>query len=358
VRVFFSEQRIFIMRIVFFSLAAGLTAGFLASSAFAAEPANNQDDKYVFVTGNLVEADDDRVTGRGVRMELGLGRKIASHWYLEAIGSGTILNGSLAQKDLYVAAGLVNLQWVPMMRGNKWMPFVDGALGLAKNEDVGLLAQAGFGIVSPDLSSYKVRLRLQAHAGYDDSADGALDYTVGAGLEFPIGTKAIVKTVEVERVVERVVEKEVFRAPQDTDMDGVIDRMDRCPQTLAGSRVDQAGCTVAGQAMTLKGVNFASSSDRLSPESYTTLNAALAAMQGQPTMRVKVNGHTDSTGSAAFNMSLSQKRADAVKRYFVAKGIDAARITAKGYGEAYPITSNLNNAGRALNRRVEFEVIN
>jgi len=80
-------------------------------------------------------------------------------------------------------------------------------------------------------------------------------------------------------------------------------------------------------------------------------------MKDYPDLNVVIEGHTDSVGTAAYNKKLSQRRADAVKKYMVEKeGISANRITAKGFGEERPIASNSTNAGRAKNRRVEAAV--
>ena len=291
---------------------AMMCLSFLApTAALAATEADKE--MYVFGLGGLVEPDDDRVTGRGVRADLGFGMQIAPKWYLEATAAGTILNGPLASRDLYTAAALANLQWLPYERGVRWAPFVDAALGLVKNEDVGVELQGGLGLLSPSYTSAMVRGRAQLRAVYDDAADGALDYVVSAGIEIPIGvTRTFVQTVEVEKIVEKVVEKPV--AAVDSDGDGVIDSIDRCPGTLRGALVDATGCSTGGQALTLERVQFASGSDELTPASYPALNEAVAAMKGQPAMRVKLKGHTDSTGSSEANLRLSQQRAEAVGR--------------------------------------------
>ena len=71
-----------------------------------------------------------------------------------------------------------------------------------------------------------------------------------------------------------------------------------------------------------------------------------------------IEGHTDSTGSDELNMTLSQKRADAVKEALTGKGVSADRITTKGYGKKYPVASNDSPAGRSQNRRVEIIILN
>jgi OOP family OmpA-OmpF porin len=77
-----------------------------------------------------------------------------------------------------------------------------------------------------------------------------------------------------------------------------------------------------------------------------------------PDVRVRVEGHTDSTGDAKYNLGLSYRRAESVKNYLVSKGIDANRLSVVGFGEDKPLVSNKTRAGRAVNRRVEFKVLN
>ncbi|MFT2536497.1 OmpA family protein, partial [Escherichia coli] len=77
-----------------------------------------------------------------------------------------------------------------------------------------------------------------------------------------------------------------------------------------------------------------------------------AGLASQPKLTVQIDGHTDSVGSAAYNLALSKKRAESVRAYLVSKGIDASRLAAEGYGKTKPIASNDTEAGRAENRRV------
>ena len=143
----------------------------------------------------------------------------------------------------------------------------------------------------------------------------------------------------------------------DSDGDGVIDAMDQCPNTPAGDRVDGKGCSLP-KVINLKGVNFDNDKDTLRPDAIAILDEAAATLKRYPGMKVEVAGHTDNRSSDAHNLDLSQRRAKAVMDYFVGKGVEAGRLSAKGYGEAEPIADNGKADGRAQNRRVELRILN
>jgi OOP family OmpA-OmpF porin len=103
-------------------------------------------------------------------------------------------------------------------------------------------------------------------------------------------------------------------------------------------------------------VDFEYNSSQLTAPAQQTLDEVATALASQPELNIEVQGYTDSTGPAAYNLHLSQRRADAVKSYLVSKGVSASALTAKGYGKSNPIAGNDTTEGRALNRRVAFEV--
>ena len=130
--------------------------------------------------------------------------------------------------------------------------------------------------------------------------------------------------------------------------------------------MDAAGCPeappmiaplVVGKNLVLEGVNFESSSAKLTRGSTEILDKVAASLIEVPSVRVEVQGHTDSQASDAYNEELSQKRAEAVRDYLIKKGVDGSRLTAKGYGESQPIADNEAAEGRAKNRRVELKKI-
>jgi OOP family OmpA-OmpF porin len=141
----------------------------------------------------------------------------------------------------------------------------------------------------------------------------------------------------------------------DDDGDGVKNVQDRCPGTPAGTRVDSNGCTLT-KVINLEGVTFGTNSAEITAGSKAKLDEAVATLAQNPDIKVEVAGHTDNLGRAEGNRALSQRRADSVMAYLVAGGIDAARLTARGYGPDEPVASNDTDAGRAQNRRVELKV--
>mgnify|MGYP006268057041 CR=1 FL=1 len=107
----------------------------------------------------------------------------------------------------------------------------------------------------------------------------------------------------------------------------------------------------------LRNVFFDSGSAALRPESIPELDRLKAFMEDNPERGIIINGHTDNVGEAADNLALSEARAKAVRDYLASYGINPIRLGYKGYGESRPIAPNDTPAGRALNRRTEFEVV-
>jgi OOP family OmpA-OmpF porin len=135
----------------------------------------------------------------------------------------------------------------------------------------------------------------------------------------------------------------------DSDGDGVPDSLDKCPNTPRGVPVTSEGCWILAG----RDVLFEFNSARLK-DTYV-LDEAAKILVSQPSITGEIRGHTDSVGPAEYNMTLSQRRADAVLEYFVSKGVAANRLRAVGYGESSPIAPNDTDEGRALNRRVELK---
>jgi outer membrane protein OmpA-like peptidoglycan-associated protein len=109
-----------------------------------------------------------------------------------------------------------------------------------------------------------------------------------------------------------------------------------------------------GTRLILRNVFFDFDKATLRPESEVELSEVVRLLRDNPTWRVEVEGHTDSIGTASYNLALSQRRAETVQRFLVERGIGAARITARGYGASRPVADNRTEEGRSLNRRTEI----
>jgi OmpA-OmpF porin, OOP family len=101
-------------------------------------------------------------------------------------------------------------------------------------------------------------------------------------------------------------------------------------------------------------VTFAFDSDELRPAAFPVLDGVVRTLRDNPELRVRIEGHTDSVGSAEYNQGLSQRRAESVRAYLAGQGIAGNRMMAVGYGEERPVATNETDEGRAQNRRVEI----
>ncbi|WP_439130261.1 OmpA family protein [Polaribacter sp.] len=145
----------------------------------------------------------------------------------------------------------------------------------------------------------------------------------------------------------------------DTDGDGVLDKDDKCPNEAGVA--SNSGCVEfkkveEGTFETPILFNFGRATFKAGVTQQ--LDGMIGVMNEFVDSEFDINGHTDSTGTKAYNMYLSDKRANAVKDYLVENGVKASRLTAKGFGESQPIASNSTAAGRAKNRRVEVKANN
>jgi OOP family OmpA-OmpF porin len=147
--------------------------------------------------------------------------------------------------------------------------------------------------------------------------------------------------------------------PMDSDMDGVYDYLDKCPNTPRGLAVDYKGCPlpITKKVSIELYVKFDFDKAVIKPEFHDHLSGVANFMKSYPDTRITLDGHTDGIGTEAYNLSLSARRAESVKAYLVDKfGIAASRLTTRGYGESRPISSNDTKEGRMENRRVMAEI--
>lgn len=147
----------------------------------------------------------------------------------------------------------------------------------------------------------------------------------------------------------------------DTDGDGVFNNVDKCPD-VAGS-VANKGCpeikkeVIQKIALAAKGINFENGKSVITASSFKSLDDLVTLLNTYPGASVEIQGHTDNNGTPEANKTLSQERANAVKRYLSAGGVSEVRMTAIGYGQEMPLADNKTEAGKAKNRRVDFKLV-
>ena len=149
----------------------------------------------------------------------------------------------------------------------------------------------------------------------------------------------------------------------DTDGDGVLDKDDKCPAVKGpasnnGCPIEEVSTEVLKQLNDYaKTILFDTSKATFQQQTYPVLEAMLGILKQYPSTKFALEGHTDSDGKDAANLTLSENRAAAVKNYLIEKGIGSDRLTSAGFGETKPIDTNKTKAGKANNRRVEVKLV-
>ncbi len=148
--------------------------------------------------------------------------------------------------------------------------------------------------------------------------------------------------------------------PMDSDGDGVPDYLDKCPD-VPGEKSNNGCPKVKAEVKkifkkALTGIQFETGMAVIKNSSNSILNEIAKVMKENPSYKLNISGHTDSTGNPEKNLKLSKDRAMAVEKYLQSCGVEASRIHSEGYGDTKPVASNKTTQGRAKNRRVEFEV--
>jgi outer membrane protein OmpA-like peptidoglycan-associated protein len=146
------------------------------------------------------------------------------------------------------------------------------------------------------------------------------------------------------------------RAQADAAREQAMDAQTRAQSLEAALRDLQARPTDRGMVVTLGDLLFDTGRAQLNPGGLRAVDHLVAFMNAYPQRRVSIEGFTDSVGRPDANQALSERRASAVRLALIDRGIDPARLLARGYGEEYPVASNGNSAGRQMNRRVEIVI--
>lgn len=355
-------------------IAAGtLGAGVAAAQQDSVSETRTESKGYLSVLPFYLSVDNDRnLADNGRGLSIAYGREWTDRWFWEVQTFGNLIESGQQQLTDHYQYGVgldVGYRFVP---GPGATPFVILGAGAVRNDavlkaedDTDFIGNVGIGFLTGELGNGGVRIRGEARYVRDDfetgGNDGMNEWRIGLGVTVPLGRRTIEREVVRERVVR---ETETVTAPAeivDSDNDGVPDQIDQCPNTLPGLATDNRGCVVESggpQTLRLEGVNFELNSATLTADARTILRRVAEALRGEPNLRAEIAGHTDSTGADDYNLRLSQQRAESVREFLVSEGVEASRLVARGYGETQPVADNSTTTGRALNRRVEFRVLN
>ena len=326
------------------------------------------------VAPSMVYSDDDgarKIDDAFGGVQLQVGREMGPRFSLEGLLLYHDIDGFPGQTQLEVGINAVG----KLLPDSLFSPYVIGGLGFLRADvgepDFGGLPPAGttentatataglglqlkFGDSPWSLrTEWRMRHTLESdNALTDRIATIGVQYSFGGGAE----RAAPASIVPAEPAPDAEAAQEAAAAamePADTDGDGIADDRDECPGTMAGADVDAQGC----EKIRLKNVYFDTESSTLSAAAQRKLDEAAKILARHADVQVDIAGHADSRGPEDYNMALSERRAEAVRSYLQQKGIDPARMSARGYGESRPVASNETALGQADNRRVELHAM-
>lgn len=191
---------------------------------------------------------------------------------------------------------------------------------------------------------------------------GALKGVPNASLEW-VGDKITLKAADAAalealtaKVKALVPHTEVVAAAPVTAEQSVSNSLSASQTALTAIDPNNVDVNALVKALNLQIINFASGSSEIPADNKAILDQAVTLLNKVSGVKLNVGGHTDSTGNAASNKALSQRRAQAVVDYLTSKGVDASKLVAQGHGSDQPVAENTTDEGRFKNRRIEFSV--
>jgi OmpA-OmpF porin, OOP family len=344
-------------------LVAACAAG---GSAIAADAYDDTGASYIVALGQYTFLDKDRISKDGRGFELGLGHNFAPNFAAEIIDSnGTFRIPNAGAREKLNAISVDGLyKFLPVT--SMFRPFILAGVGGMSDDigghtpnNLGWLAETGVGLLT-GLGSQsgstrwqlrtevKYRYEFMKYTQYVPNDPG--DIILGVGFQFMFGAP----TPPPPFVARALPPPPPEPAPPPPPPPPPPAPVCHAP---AGFQVD-ANCRIIQQTVVVRAVDFEFNSARLTAPAQQTLDEVATALAAQPDLRIEIQGYTDSVGADAYNLKLSQRRADAVKYYLVSKGVNGSTLSARGYGKANPLVSNDTAENRAKNRRVAFEVTN
>ncbi len=335
----------------------------LASALSAVAKADDQtqqifDDRFYIASNNAVKD--------GFGGTLAFGKSLVPHVGAELVGSYLYYKG----RGFYTpptSSGCALLGVVPLIgpcpggeTNNSGQRVYGGGLGVnlyLSPTNKGLFAHGDAmggnkfvydGGVGYDLPLTAPGLGLRAEALYHKSEQQRGQALINLGIFFPFGdlpppAQPVPEPVAVVPVEEPAPPPPPPPAPPP------------CETPAPGQPINLEGCKT-GDTLVLRGVNFEFNKANLTVNAKTLLDQVADALLARKDIKVEIDGYTDGKGSVSYNLKLSDHRAASVRKYLTERGVDAGRMTSKGFGKSHPIADNATDEGRELNRRVELRI--
>ena len=300
---------------------------------------------------------DDSFSGGQVQV----GREMGEHLWLEGLLGYHDIDGFPGQEHLELGFNAIG-NFLP---DSLFSPYVIGGIGYLR-ADVGTpdfggsppadstasnaTATGGLGLkIRFGDSPWSMRAKWRARHAFD-SDNSLTDQIASIGIQYNFGGRSAAPVVAASEPEPDTAAVVAAAAPADGDGDGVADDRDRCPGPAAGVEVDASGCEI----VSLRNVYFGFDSAVLLATAKRMLDEMAAALLRHPDVQVEIAGYADARGPESYNMKLSERRAEAVRSYLEQAGVDAQRMTTRGYGESHDRASDTSANGLAENRRVEL----
>lgn len=314
---------------------------------------------YVAPRINGVWVDDGRKAEDDIGFGAALGKAISPKWNIE-LGADSSGHRREASGDR-LRLNTLDLNALRVFkREDSINPYLIGGVGYMDTNDSGsdkdFYAKAGLGLMADIAKNTSkgtnLQLRGEMHMRKVFGDQDLTDYVASLGLLYSWGGSIAAPAAAAIAAIAPAVVKPV---DGDDDRDGVPNSRDKCPNTPAGAKVDSDGCECGD--VVLRGVTFVTDSSEITPQGQLVLDSLVAGLQRRAGTKLEIRGHTDSVGSDAYNLALSQRRADSVKAYLVSKGLNAADLSTIGLGEMQHIATNDTAEGREQNRRVTLQAL-
>ena len=311
---------------------------------------------YVAPFGTFVQPGGDRNSANGWGGGMGFGKMIDEHFNVEIKGFYQGLDGTNGNGAWDMTGGTADVQYF-ITRG-VFSPYTVLGLGAMNSSHnggsgVGFIGEAGAGLtfeVSDNFlirSDVRYRYNQNFNANLQPGTNEFHDMVVNLGFVVPFGPKPVAPVVVAEAPAPTPTPV-ADCSTMDDDQDGVNNCDDRCENTIAGVPVSIRGCWIVN-------VRFDFDKSNIRPEFLANLDNAARRAKENPGVPIEVQGHTDNVGSFKYNQALSERRADAVKKYLI-EGSGRSDITSRGFSFSQPIDTNETEEGRANNRRVQLQV--